>query len=218
MSAGRNACDLYQTSKGGSAKLFIAGTSQRPRLNEPGLIILGLNVSDVKRTAEVEAIRRKLIPLTAYRQLLNGPEHVSDWLAVDQSMIDTFADATHDHQFIHTDRQRAESETPFGGTIAHGFLTLSLLSALAFDAMPGVEGIRMGVNYGFERVRFLGPVKSGARVRGKFRLIGLTERAVSIQSTWDTVVEVEGMIKPAIEAHWITLALIDPDEPPVQSL
>jgi acyl dehydratase len=76
----------------------------------------------------------------------------------------------------------------------------------------------MGVNYGFERVRFLSPVKSGARVRGKFRLIGLTERAVSIQSTWDTVVEVEGMIKPAIEAHWITLALIDPDEPPGQSL
>ena len=87
-------------------------------------------MSDVRRAAELEAIRRKLIPLTAYRQLLNGPEHVSGWLAVDQSMIDTFADATNDHQFIHTDRQRAESETPFGGTIAHGFLTLSLLSAL----------------------------------------------------------------------------------------
>jgi acyl dehydratase len=93
-------------------------------------------VSEVKRAAELEAIRRKLISLTAYRQLLNGPEQVSDWLLVDQSMIDTFADATHDHQFIHIDRQRAESETPFGGTIAHGFLTLSLLSALAFDAMP----------------------------------------------------------------------------------
>ena len=75
----------------------------------------------------------------------------------------------------------------------------------------------MGVNYGFERVRFLSPVKSGTRVRGKFRLIGLTERAVSIQSAWDTVVEVEGMIKPAIEAHWITLALIDPDRPPVHA-
>lgn len=173
-------------------------------------------MSDVKRAAELEAIRRRLIPLTAYRQLLNnGPEHVSDWLTVDQSMIDTFADATHDHQFIHTDRQRAESETSFGGTIAHGFLTLSLLSALAFDAMPGVEGTRMGVNYGFERVRFLSPVKSGARVRGKFRLIGLTERAVSIQSAWETVVEVEGIVKPAIEAHWITLALIDPDGAPV---
>jgi acyl dehydratase len=170
-------------------------------------------VSEVKGAAELEPIRRKLISLTAYRQLLNGPEQVSDWLLVDQSMIDTFADATHDHQFIHIDRQRAESETPFGGTIAHGFL----LSALAFDAMPGVERTRIGVNYGFERVRFLSPVKSGARVRGKFRLVGLTERAVSIQSAWDTVVEVEGIAKPAIEAHWITLALIDPNGAPVDS-
>jgi acyl dehydratase len=197
---------------------FPTGAMRQPRLNERDQTTLPrLKVSDVRRAAELEAIRRKLIPLTAYRQLLNGPEHVSGWLAVDQSMIDTFADATNDHQFIHTDRQRAESETPFGGTIAHGFLTLSLLSALAFDAMPGVEGTRMGVNYGFERVRFLSPVKSGARVRCKFRLIGLTERAVSIQSAWDTVVEVEGLIKPAIEAHWITLALIDPDGPPVRA-
>lgn len=170
-------------------------------------------MSDAERAAELEAIRRKLIPLTAYRQLLNGPEQVSDWLLVDQSMIDTFADATRDHQFIHVDRERAETETPFGGTIAHGFLTLSLLSALAFDAMPAVERTRMGVNYGFERVRFLSPVKSGARVRGRFRLVGLTERAVSIQSAWDTVVEVEGMVKPAIEAHWITLALLDSNAP-----
>jgi acyl dehydratase len=174
-------------------------------------------VSEVKEAAELEAIRRKLISLTAYRQLLNGPELVSDWLLVDQSMIDTFADATHDHQFIHIDRLRAERETPFGGTIAHGFLTLSLLSVFAFDAMPNVERTRMGVNYGFERVRFLSPVKSGTRVRGKFRL-GLTERAVSIQSAWDTVVEVEGIAKSAIEAHWIILALIDPDAPSVDAI
>nr|WP_283818716.1 MaoC family dehydratase [Bradyrhizobium diazoefficiens] len=154
-------------------------------------------------------MRGKLIPLTSYRQLLDGPELISGWQTVNQSMIDMFADATHDHQFIHTDRQRAEQETPFGGTIAHGFLTLSLLSALAFDAMPGVEGTRMGMNYGFERVRFLSPVRSGARVRGKFRLAALTERAVSIQSAWDSIIEVEGAIKPALEAHWITLALLD---------
>ncbi|MBR0811237.1 MaoC family dehydratase [Bradyrhizobium diazoefficiens] len=166
-------------------------------------------VNDVERTVSPDALRGKLIPLTSYRQLLDGPELISGWQTVNQSMIDMFADATHDHQFIHTDRQRAEQETPFGGTIAHGFLTLSLLSALAFDAMPGVEGTRMGMNYGFERVRFLSPVRSGARVRGKFRLAALTERAVSIQSAWDSIIEVEGAIKPALEAHWITLALLD---------
>ena len=165
-------------------------------------------MNDVERTVFPGNLRGQLIPLAAYRQLLDGPELISGWQTVDQSMIDMFADATHDHQFIHTDRQRAEQETPFGGTIAHGFLTLSLLSVLAFDAMPGVEGTRMGVNYGFERVRFLSPVKSGARVRGKFRLVGLTVRAVSIQSAWDATIEVEGMVKPAIEAHWITLALL----------
>lgn len=166
-------------------------------------------MNDVERTVSPDALRGKLIPLTSYRQLLDGPELISGWQTVNQSMIDMFADATHDHQFIHTDRQRAEQETPFGGTIAHGFLTLSLLSALAFDAMPGVEGTRMGMNYGFERVRFLSPVRSGARVRGKFRLAALTERAVSIQSAWDSIIEVEGAIKPALEAHWITLALLD---------
>ena len=166
-------------------------------------------MSDTER-AEAEAIRSKMIALEEYRKLLNGSELTSSWLVVDQSMIDTFADATRDHQFIHVDPTRAKAETPFGGTIAHGFLTLSLLSTLAFDAMPGVEGTRMGVNYGFERVRFLSPVKSGTRVRGKFRLIGLTERAVSLQSAWATVVEVEGATKPALEAHWITLALVGP--------
>jgi acyl dehydratase len=127
---------------------------------------------------EADAIRDRLIALEDYRKLLNGDVLTSNWLTVDQSMIDTFADATRDHQFIHVDPVRAAAETPFGGTIAHGFLTLSLLSTLAFDIMPGVHGTRMGVNYGFEKVRFMSPVKSGARVRGKFRLVGLVERAV----------------------------------------
>jgi acyl dehydratase len=158
---------------------------------------------------EAEAIKDRLIALEEYRKLLNGDALTSNWLTVDQSMIDTFADATRDHQFIHVDPVRA-AETPFGGTIAHGFLTLSLLSTLAFDVMPGVRGTRMGVNYGFEKVRFLSPVRSGARVRGKFRLVGLTERAVTLQSAWDSVIEVEGTVKPALEAHWITVAMIDP--------
>ena len=168
-------------------------------------------MSEAERAAEAEAIRGKLIPLEDYRALVDGEEFVSDWLTVDQSMIDTFADATLDHQFIHVDPARALAETPFGGTIAHGFLTLSLLSVLAFGALPGVRKTRMGINYGFDRVRFMNPVKSGAKVRGKFQLVGLTERAVSVQSAWSATVEIEGALKPALVAHWITLAVLDPD-------
>ncbi|WP_102959848.1 MaoC family dehydratase [Mangrovicella endophytica] len=163
-------------------------------------------------TTEEDAIRQKLIPIEDYRAHLNADELVSGWLLVDQRMIDTFADATHDHQFIHVDPERAKAETPFGGTIAHGFLTLSLLSALAFDALPGVAGTRMGINYGFDKVRFLAPVKSGARVRGRFKLVGLTERAVSVQSAWEATIEIENAAKPALVAEWTTLAVIDPPE------
>ncbi|WP_374700730.1 MaoC family dehydratase [Aureimonas sp. D3] len=150
-----------------------------------------------------------LVPMETYRAYLDGEDFVSDWLVVDQRMIDTFAEATHDHQFIHVDPVRAAAETPFGGTIAHGFLTLSLLSILAYGAMPGVVGTKMGINYGFEKVRFITPVKSGARVRGRFRLVGLTERAVSVQSAWEASIEIENAPKPALTAHWITLAVIE---------
>lgn len=161
-------------------------------------------------TDEAAAIAAKLVSAEEYRALLNGEERLSDWLLVDQRMIDTFAEATHDHQFIHVNPERAAAETPFGGTIAHGFLTLSLLSRLAFDALPGIVGTKMGINYGFDKVRFVNTVKSGARVRGRFRLVGLTERAVSVQSAWEATVEIEGAAKPALSAHWITLAIIEP--------
>ena len=164
--------------------------------------------------AETDAFEGRLVPIAAYRAHLGGAAFVSDWVTVDQPMIDAFADATLDHQFIHVDPERARREAPFGGTVAHGFLTLSLLSRLAFAALPGVAGTRMGVNYGFERVRFPAPVRSGARVRGAFRLVGLTERAVSVQSAWDATVEIENSAKPALTAHWITLALIDPPADP----
>ena len=156
------------------------------------------------------ALRQRLVPMDVYRSYLGGDPFVSEWLTVDQSMIDRFADATNDHQFIHVDPARALAETPFGGTIAHGFLSLSLLSTLAYDAMPGVDRTRMGVNYGFDEVRFLTPVKSGARVRGSFQLAALKERAVSLQSTWNASVEIEGAPKPALVARWITLAVLDP--------
>ncbi|MBB3948931.1 MaoC family dehydratase [Aureimonas jatrophae] len=161
-------------------------------------------------TAAEAALRQRLVAIETYRTYVDADPFVSDWLTVDQPMIDTFADATRDHQFIHVDPKRARAETPFGGTIAHGFLTLSLLSTLAFEALPGVERTRMGINYGFDEVRFLTPVKTGARVRGRFTLRAITERAVSLQSSWDAAVEIEGAPKPALTARWITLAVLDP--------
>jgi acyl dehydratase len=130
---------------------------------------------------------------------------VSSWLLVDQNRIDTFAEATEDRQFIHTD-PAAAAQTPFGGTIAHGFLTLSLLSRMAAEATLIPEGLRMAVNYGFDRVRFLAPVKSGRRVRGRFLLDSLDEKA---PGQWlmrhNLTVEIEGEDKPALTALWLGL-------------
>ena len=130
---------------------------------------------------------------------------VSNWVTVDQAMIDTFAEATGDHQFIHVDPERAR-QTPFGGTIAHGFLTLSLLPRLAAEAdMPKIEGVKMGVNYGGNKVRFLTPVRSGSRVRGRFKLLELEEkRPGQWQQTQEFTVEIEGQDKPALIAEWIS--------------
>ncbi len=130
---------------------------------------------------------------------------VSNWVTVDQAMIDTFAEATGDHQFIHVDPEKAKM-TPFGGTIAHGFLTLSLLPRLAAEAdMPKIEGVKMGINYGGNKVRFLAPVKSGSRVRGRFKLLEIEEkRPGQWQQTQEFTVEIEGQDKPALIAEWIS--------------
>lgn len=130
---------------------------------------------------------------------------VSNWVMVDQAMIDTFAEATGDHQFIHVDPEKAKL-TPFGGTIAHGFLTLSLLPRLAAEAdMPKIEGVKMGVNYGGNKVRFLTPVKSGSRLRGRFKLLDIEEkRPGQWQQTQEFTVEIEGQDKPALIAEWIS--------------
>lgn len=128
---------------------------------------------------------------------------VSDWILVDQARIDAFAEDTEDRQFIHVDPEAA-AKTPFGGTIAHGFLTLSLLSRMAADAMLRPETMRMGVNYGFEKVRFLAPVRAGKRVRGRFVLIAFEEkRPGQYQFTHNVTVEIEGEDKPALIADWI---------------
>ncbi len=133
---------------------------------------------------------------------------LSGWLTIDQARIDAFADATEDHQFIHTD-PAAAAQTPFGGTIAHGFLSLSLLSRMAADAMLLPDTLQMAVNYGFDRVRFLAPVGSGKRVRGRFRLDSADEKAPGqILLRHHVTVEIEGEDKPALTADWLGLMFV----------
>lgn len=127
---------------------------------------------------------------------------VSDWLEVSQERIDQFAEASEDRQWIHLDRERAARESPFKNTIAHGFLTLSLLSALARLAIS-VGGVRMGINYGLNRVRFVSPVPAGVRIRGRFTLASVEEIKGGVQSTWNVTVEREGFDKPCCVAEWL---------------
>ena len=136
---------------------------------------------------------------------------VSPWRTVTQTMIDTFGDATDDHQFIHCDPERAAREAPFGGTIAHGFLTLSLLSAMAFETLHPIANSKMGVNHGFDEVRFQSPVKAGARIRARFKLADAKVRPSGwVQLAHDVTIEIEGSAKPALTARWLTLAFVEP--------
>jgi len=151
------------------------------------------------------------MPLAALEQIKSriGEEvGVSSWKLVDQARIDAFADATDDRQFIHIDPDAA-AQTPFGGTVAHGFLTLSLLSRMGAEAMLLPDSLKMAVNYGFDRVRFLAPVKSGSRVRGRFRLDSTEEKAPGQVLLRHTVtVEIEGEDKPALTAEWLGLMFV----------
>ena len=126
----------------------------------------------------------------------------SEWIVVDQARIDHFADTTEDHQFIHVNPEMAKA-TPFGGTIAHGFLTLSLLSRM-METGCEKPAVTMSVNYGFNKVRFLTPVKSGKRIRGHFKLLELAEkRPGQWQQTVEVTVEIEDEAKPCLIAEWI---------------
>jgi acyl dehydratase len=132
----------------------------------------------------------------------------SSWIAIGQPRIDSFADATEDRQFIHVDPDTA-AQTPFGGTVAHGFLTLSLLSRMGAEAMLVPEGAKMVVNYGLNRVRFLSPVPAGSRVRGRFRLDSVEEKAPGqILMLHSVTVEIEGIEKPALTAEWLGLVFV----------
>ncbi len=132
----------------------------------------------------------------------------SDWFDVAQDRIDRFADATEDHQYIHVDPEAAK-DSPFGQTIAHGFLTLSLLAPSLDTGLPEIEGVSMTVNYGFDKVRFIAPVKSGSRVRAQYTLDGLEEkRPGQWQLNLGISVEIEGEDKPALIAQWILMKMI----------
>ncbi|MCB1342564.1 MAG: MaoC family dehydratase [Pseudooceanicola sp.] len=146
--------------------------------------------------------------LAAMQAKLGTEVGVSNWITVDQKMIDGFAEVTHDHQWIHVDPERAARETPFGGTIAHGFLTLSLGSRFVYDCFPPLPGQVMGINYGFNKLRFLSPVKAGARVRGRFVLKDMVKRKpTELLRTNEMTVEIEGQQTPALIAEWLGLAI-----------
>jgi acyl dehydratase len=148
--------------------------------------------------------------LKSLEPLVDTEVGVSNWIRVDQAMIDQFAETTHDTQWIHTDPERAAAETPFGGAIAHGFLTLSLASRFAYDCFPLMPGQVMGINYGMNRLRFLSPVVAGSNLRGRFTL-----KAVSARNEREILrenlmtIEIEGSETPALIAEWLGLAVFD---------
>ncbi|MCA1372586.1 MULTISPECIES: MaoC family dehydratase [unclassified Bradyrhizobium] len=153
-----------------------------------------------------EVWKKPPVTLEAYQAMIGKEIGVSSWHLIDQPRIDSYADVIKDHQFIHVDPERAKKETAFGTTIAHGFLTMSLLSIMSYEVMPVIAGTTMGVNYGFDRLRFISPVRSGKRVRGRFVLAEAKLRKPGeLQSRTNVTVEIEGEDKPALVADWLGL-------------
>jgi acyl dehydratase len=137
-----------------------------------------------------------------------GETKTSAWLPIQQDRVNAFADVTLDHQFIHIDPERAKAETPFGGPIAHGFLTLSMLSHFAGESLPDMPEGAIGINYGFDKVRFLAPVPVGASIRGVFTLAAAEQRKPGqIQLTQNCQVEIQGSDTPALSAQWLSLVV-----------
>ncbi|HKW66118.1 MAG TPA: MaoC family dehydratase [Terriglobales bacterium] len=135
-------------------------------------------------------------------ELIRRELAVSDWLEVTQQRIEQFAEATGDRQWIHTDTERAGKESPYGSTIAHGFLTLSLISRMMEQAVC-VEGVRLAINYGLNRVRFPAPVRAGSKIRGRFHLHSVKDVSGAVEAVYGVRVEVEGEQKPCCVAEWM---------------
>ena len=149
------------------------------------------------------------ISLDELQAQVGGEPRYSRWYVIDQKRIDAFADVTEDWQYIHVDAERA-AQTPFGGTISHGFLTLSLLSAMSYETEKPLNGTAMGINYGFNKVRFVSPVKVGSKVRAKFVTRSVDQKTEnSVLITRDVTVEIEGESKPAIKAEWLGYTVLE---------
>ena len=153
-----------------------------------------------------EVWKKPPVSLAAYQAMVGKEVGVSSWHLIDQPRINSFADVIEDQQFIHVDPERAKKETAFGTTIAHGFLTMSLLSIMSYEVMPVIAGTTMGVNYGFDKLRFISPVRAGKRVRGRFVLAeAKLRKPTELQSRTSVTVEIEGEDKPALVAEWLGL-------------
>ncbi|MEL6504213.1 MAG: MaoC family dehydratase [Pseudomonadota bacterium] len=151
---------------------------------------------------------RNTITLDALKSRIGGEPIYSKWFELTQDRIDKFADVTEDWQFIHVDPDKAKM-TPFGGTIAHGYLTVSMLSAMSYDCVPGLEGAAMVVNYGFNKLRFTNPVKAGGKVRAKFVVKDVDQKSpTNVLTTYDVTVEIEGEDRPALMAEWLGLTFL----------
>lgn len=147
--------------------------------------------------------QRNISGIEELKTLVGQEVSISDWFEVSQQHINDFADATEDHQWIHVDPDRARTDSPFGATIAHGFLTLSLLPHLASQAVKVHGDYKMGINYGLNRLRFVSPVLAGSRIRARFTLHAFEEVKGGFQITWSVTVETESGSKPSLVAEWL---------------
>ena len=146
--------------------------------------------------------------ITEMKKFLGSEVGLSDWVVINQERINKFAKLTEDEQFIHIDPERASKETPFGGTVAHGFLTLSMLVKLAESALPKIIDVKVTINYGFDKIRFIYPVAANSNLRARFILKEVEERSITqIMTKWDVSVEIKNVERPAIVATWVNLLM-----------
>mgnify|MGYP001235929112 FL=1 len=146
--------------------------------------------------------------ISEIKKFLGSEVGLSDWVVINQERINKFAKLTEDEQFIHIDPERASKETPFGGTVAHGFLTLSMLVKLAESALPKIKDVKFTINYGFDKIRFIYPVAANSNLRARFILKEVEERSLTqIMTKWDVSVEIKNVERPAIVATWVNLLM-----------